>query len=454
MGSDLNNSQPPRAAVVTLGCKVNQFESSAVAESLKAAGYQVVNQPLGVDLVVINTCTVTQKADQEALALLRRLKRLSPGAGIVATGCLAQSNPGLLEETGLVSLILGQDEKADLVRHLDLLNQPEGTEVRVAPLSGPAADFGAPTPERTRAFYKIQDGCSAFCAYCAVPLSRGPSRSLDLDRVLDGLRSYLERGLAEVVLCGIHLGHWGRDLNPGLSLADLLYTIDSELSPDEGAFRVRLSSIEPLELDEEVLAAYEMYPWLAPHFHLPLQSGSDRILGLMGRPYGAGQFRESVLRLKNSWPLASVGVDVMVGFPGETEADFRASRDLLAELPISYFHVFPYSPRSGTRAAESSEQVPEHLKRARALELKALNQEKRRIFAEANQGQLQLALVENTPHRHSGRLKVLTGNYLSALLPESLKTGPGGLLYPVRLGPARNPWGLLEAEPAEINYLI
>lgn len=135
MGADLNNGSQPKAAVVTLGCKVNQFESSAVAESLKAAGYQVVDQPLGVDLVVINTCTVTQKADQEALALLRRLKRLSPGAGIVATGCLAQSNPGLLEETGLVSLILGQDEKADLVRHLDLLNQPEGTEVRVAPLS-------------------------------------------------------------------------------------------------------------------------------------------------------------------------------------------------------------------------------------------------------------------------------------------------------------------------------
>lgn len=454
MSPDLSAARRPKALIVTLGCKVNQFESSAVAESLTAAGYQVVDQALGADLVVLNTCTVTQKADQEALALLRRLRRLAPEADIVATGCLAQSNPGLLEETGLVSLILGQEEKADLVRHLGLLKQAGGTEVRVAPLSGRAADFGAPTPERTRAFYKIQDGCSAFCAYCAVPLSRGPSRSLDLDRVLEGLRSYLERGLGEVVLCGIHLGHWGRDLEPRLSLADLLHTIGSELAPDEAAFRLRLSSIEPLELDEEVLAAYELYPWLAPHFHLPLQSGSDRLLGLMGRPYRAGQFRELVLRLKDSWPLASVGVDVMAGFPGETEADFRASYELLAELPLSYFHVFPYSPRSGTRAAESPEQVPEHLKRARTQELKALNQAKRRLFAEANFGQVQLALVENTPHRHSGRLKVLTGNYLSALLPESLKKAPRGLLCPVRLGPSRNPWGLLEAEPAEINYLI
>jgi len=454
MSAGLNPDKQPKAFIATLGCKVNQFESSAVAESLAAAGYQVVDQPLGADLVVINTCTVTQKADQEALALLRRLRRLAPEASIVATGCLAQSNPGLLEETGLVTLILGQEEKADLVRHLNLSEHPAGTAVRVAPLAGPAADFGAPTPERTRAFYKIQDGCSAFCAYCAVPLSRGPSRSLGLDRVLEGLRSYLERGLAEVVLCGIHLGHWGRDLEPSLSLADLLHTIGSELSPDESSFRIRLSSIEPLELDEDVLGAYELYPWLAPHFHLPLQSGSDRVLGLMGRPYGAGQFRELVLRLNDSWPLASVGVDVMAGFPGETEADFRATYDLLAELPLSYFHVFPYSPRSGTRAAESSEQVPEHLKRARTQELKALNQAKRHIFAEANQGQVQLGLVENTPHRHSGRLKVLTGNYLSALLPESLKNVPRGLLIPVRLGRSGNRWGLMEAEPAEINYLV
>ena len=436
-----------KAAVMTLGCKVNQFESSSLAESLTAAGYQVVDQPLGVDLVVINTCTVTQKADQEALALVRRLKRLSPSARIVATGCLAQSNPDLLAETGLVSLVLGQDEKAHLVRHLDALDSAEGRQVMVTPLAGPAADFGAPTPERTRAFYKIQDGCSAFCAYCAVPLSRGPSRSLDLDRVLDGVRSYLTRGLTEVVLCGIHLGHWGRDLSPALSLADLLHTLDAELCPDEETFRVRLSSIEPLELDDEIIAAYEMYPWLAPHFHLPLQSGSDHVLELMGRPYRSDRFRDLVLRLRETWPLAAIGVDVMAGFPGETDQYFEETRALLDELPVSYFHVFPYSIRPGTRAAESPQQIPEHIKRSRTQTLKALGLAKRQAFAQANHGQKQLALVENTPHKDSGRLKVLTGNYLSALLPEGLLGLRPGLMLPITIHPSQNPWGLLEAEP-------
>lgn len=436
---------------MTLGCKVNQFESSAVAESLTAAGYEVVDQPLGVDLVVINTCTVTQKADQEALALVRRLKRLSPSAKIVATGCLAQSNPDLLAETGLVSMVLGQSEKARLQDHLGALELlPSATapaEVRVAPLSGPASDFGTPAPERTRAFYKIQDGCSAWCAYCAVPLSRGPSRGLDPDAVLKGLRSYLERGLTEVVLCGIHLGHWGRDLKPPLSLAELLHAIDGEISPDEESFRVRLSSIEPLELDDEILAAYELYPWLASHFHLPLQSGSDRVLEMMGRPYRRDFFEDLVLRLKEKWPLAAIGVDVMAGFPDESEADFRDSYELLERLPVSYLHVFPYSRRPGTRAAENPRQVPEHLKRARTMELKKLSQAKRRAFAEANLGHRQLGLVESAPHKDSGRLKVLTGNYLAALLPSSIKGLPAGTLLPVAIRPSLEPGGLLEAEP-------
>ncbi|UQZ89983.1 tRNA (N(6)-L-threonylcarbamoyladenosine(37)-C(2))-methylthiotransferase MtaB [Deltaproteobacteria bacterium Smac51] len=440
------NNTKPKAAVLTLGCKVNQFESSSLSESLTSAGYDVVDQPVGVELVVINTCTVTQKADQEALALIRRLKRHNPAAHIVATGCLAQSNPELLAETGLVSMVLGQDEKARLLSHLGDLNTCGGEIVRVAAPSGLAGDFGAPAPERTRAFYKIQDGCSAYCAYCAVPMSRGPSRSLDLDRVLEGLRTYLERGLSEVVLCGIHLGHWGRDLAAPLSLASLLHTIGGEISPDEETFRLRLSSVEPLEVDEEIIEAYEMYPWLAPHFHLPLQSGSDHVLELMGRPYRAGQFQTLVGRLKDKWPWAGIGVDVMAGFPGETDEDFQATYDLLKDLPITYFHVFPYSRRPGTRAADSPEQVAEHVKRARVMELKALNQARRHEFARLNSGRRETGLVENTPHRASGRLKVLTGNYLSALLPEGFNASAGSLI-PVKLSESRNEWSLLEAEP-------
>ncbi|MDR2946415.1 MAG: radical SAM protein, partial [Candidatus Adiutrix sp.] len=236
-------------------------------------------------------------------------------------------------------------------------------------------------------------------------------------------------------------------LNPALSLAELLHTIDAELSPDEETFRLRLSSIEPPELDGEILAAYEMYPWLAPHFHLPLQSGSDRVLELMGRTYRAAQFRDLVTRLNRSWPLAAIGVDVMAGFPGESDRDFQDSYDLLAELPVSYFHVFPYSKRPGTRAAESPGQIPEHIKRARVQELKKLNQERRQAFAALNHGQAQLGLVENTPHAPSGRLKVITGNYLSALLPEDVRGLPPGALLHVAIEASRNPWNLLEAKP-------
>ncbi len=256
----------------------------------------------------------------------------------------------------------------------------------------------------------------------------------------------MERGLSEVVLCGIHLGHWGRDLNPALSLASLLHTIDGEIGPDEETFRLRLSSVEPLEVDDELIEAFEMYPWMAPHFHLPLQSGSDRVLELMGRPYRADEFQALVLRLKEKWPWAGIGVDVMAGFPAETEADFQATCGLLKNLPLSYFHVFPYSRRPGTRAAESPDQVPEHIKRARVMELKALNLARRREFALANQGRRELGLVENSPHRASGRLKALTGNYLSVLLPPGFETPPGRLL-PLKLSEGRNEWALLEAEP-------
>jgi threonylcarbamoyladenosine tRNA methylthiotransferase MtaB len=200
-------------------------------------------------------------------------------------------------------------------------------------------------------------------------------------------------------------------------------------------------------VDEDLLAAFEMYAWLAPHFHLPLQSGSDRVLELMGRPYRAADFQRLVEKLQRVRPLAAVGVDVMAGFPGETEADFQATRDLLAGLPLSYFHVFPYSPRPGTQAAASPEQVPEHLKRRRAAALKKLSQAARRDFARRNLGTIRTGLVENRPHPPSGRLKVLTGNYLAALLPPG-SAAPPGVLLPVTLRPAANPWGLLEAEPA------
>ncbi|MDR2726137.1 MAG: tRNA (N(6)-L-threonylcarbamoyladenosine(37)-C(2))-methylthiotransferase MtaB [Candidatus Adiutrix sp.] len=435
----------PRAAVLTLGCKVNQFDSAAMAESLRAAGYEVAAGPSGADLVVLNTCTVTQKADQEALSLIRRLRRLAPAARLVVTGCLAEADPELLTAAGQVDLVLGQADKSRLASLLEGSKGSPGGTASLGKGLEAAADFTAPLSERTRAFYKIQDGCSAGCAYCAVPRARGPSRSLGLEAVLAGLRSYLERGVAEVALCGIHLGCWGRDLDQPYTLAELLHVLAAELEPDAAFFLLCLSSLEPLEADDELLAAFEMYDWLAPHFHLPLQSGSDRVLELMGRPYRAADFRRLVEKLNRAWPLAAVGTDVMAGFPGETDSDFQATLDLLANLSVSYFHIFPYSPRPGTPAAARPDQVPEHIKRRRAVELKKADQLARLDFARRNWGTVQAGLVENRPHPASGRLKVLTGNYLTALLPPGLKVPP---LIPVTLSPPDNPWGLMEAEPA------
>ncbi|MDR2934454.1 MAG: tRNA (N(6)-L-threonylcarbamoyladenosine(37)-C(2))-methylthiotransferase MtaB [Candidatus Adiutrix sp.] len=439
-------SVKPRAAVLTMGCKVNQFESAAMAESLRAAGYEVAGGPSGADLLVLNTCTVTQKADQEALSLLRRLRRAAPGARLVVTGCLAEADPELLAAAGLADLVLGQADKDRLVSRLAAWL--DGAERPAA--APPALEVTAPLSERTRAFYKIQDGCSAGCAYCAVPRARGPSRSLEPDRVLAGLRSYLGRGVAEVVLCGIHLGRWGWDLTPSLKLAELLHIMDGELELEAAACRLRLSSLEPLEVDDELLAAFEMYDWLAPHFHLPLQSGSDRVLELMGRPYRRADFRRLAENINRVWPLAALGTDVMAGFPGETEADFQATLELLADLPFSYYHIFPYSPRPGTPAAARPGQVPEHLKRRRAEALKKADQAARMNFARRNWGTAQTGLVENRPHQASGRLKVLTGNSLSALLPPGLKIAPGRLIQVTLASPA-NPWGLLEASEHQIN---
>ena len=432
-----------KACVVTLGCKVNQFESSALLENLAAFGYSITDNPVDVDLVVLNTCTVTQKADKESLALLRRLKRENPRAKLVATGCLAQSNPELLAQAGLADLILGQDEKAELLAHLALEN-PGADKVMVGSLSGPAKNFGAPKPERTRAFYKIQDGCNVWCSYCAVPLSRGPSRSLGLEDVLLGLRSYLAQGVAEVVLCGIHLGHWGLDLTPQYNLTELMHIISSELEVSAENFRLRLSSLEPLEMTDELFMAYELYPWLARHLHLPLQSGSNEILKAMGRPYQTDNFADLIFKLKKDWPQMALGVDIMVGFPGETEKSFLATKDFLQQLPLSYFHVFPYSKRPGTKAAEMPGQVHEQDKKNRSLELKTLNWEKRKIFAKQNIGFNDLALVENTVHHPSGRLKILTGNYLYGLLPQDTNLAPGHLV-PVTLSSFDEASNLFEA---------
>jgi threonylcarbamoyladenosine tRNA methylthiotransferase MtaB len=424
-----------KASLINMGCKVNQFESTAMLEMLKTNGYEL-SAPKNVDLVVLNTCAVTGRAESEALSILRRLRRHNPQAKVVGVGCLAQIRPDRLE--GLCDLVLGQGQKSSL---LDLIQLPSGTTL-VSPQAEPIGDMGDPKPWRTRALHKIQDGCDAYCAYCAVPYARGPSRSYGLDRVISGLSAYLDMGEKEIVLTGIHLGLWGHDLKPRQDLSILLSEIDRILGPKLTRSRIRLSSLEPLEVPP-VIDAMISYPWLAPHIHAPIQSGSDAILKRMGRPYTRDQVACLIVNLKLLIPNINIGTDILVGFPGETDEDFQETFEMVELLPFGYLHVFPFSLRPGTKASSLGDQISPEIKRARVSRLKKLDGQKRAEFLAHQIGQRREAIIENTLHR-SGRMKALTDNYIPALLQPEAEAKPGEVVM-IRLDAPQNSYGLAEA---------
>jgi threonylcarbamoyladenosine tRNA methylthiotransferase MtaB len=446
-----------------MGCKVNQAESASLLTQLSQAGYEL-SQPEGADVVVLNTCSVTARADKEVFSLLRRLRRRNPRAWLVATGCLAYLSPAALVGPELADQALKLGEGANLAQWLprfpnktalELTPEPLSRATPEASLNDSLADQSALNnspvndelgndelgmaglasflPGRTRAFLKVQDGCSANCAYCVVPLARGPARSLGLPVVRERLRTLWASGAREVVLTGVHLGHYGRDL--GLTLTDLLAalaeTVPQTPNGDQWRGRLRLSSLEPLEIDQA-------YPalgggWLAPHIHAPLQSGSDPVLRRMGRPYSRADYQRAIWGLVDKFGPLALGTDVLVGFPGETEGEFRETRDLLASLPLSYWHVFPYSPRPGTRAATWPDQVPGQVKKERVQLLKELGEKKRAQFLLTQYPLRHLALVENTLDAQ-GRRRVLTGTYLRAVWADSSQPAPNSLIW-VSLSP-------------------
>ncbi|MBI5015192.1 MAG: tRNA (N(6)-L-threonylcarbamoyladenosine(37)-C(2))-methylthiotransferase MtaB [Deltaproteobacteria bacterium] len=433
-----------RVCVLTQGCKVNRSESGALEEELEGRGHALVAFGEEVDAVVLNTCTVTHRSDRDARALIRRARRANPGARIVVTGCLAQVAPEELRGLG-VDAVVGTAEKATIP---DLLERgAEGSFVGdVARVSVLAPAGLRRLRGRTRAFFKVQEGCDAFCAYCIVPYARGPSRSLPLEAVKAGLAELRRGGNAEVVLTGVHLGLWGRDLSPPRGLGDLL-----DAAEDAGISRVRLSSLEPREVTGEVIRRLASSPVLCPHLHIPLQSGSDRVLRAMGRPYTAGEFRATVERAHREVEGLCVGLDVIAGFPGEDDADFRETRALLVDLPFAYLHVFPFSPRQGTRAWDLPERIPEGVIRDRAAALRALSAGRRRAFLARNLGRVLGVLPEG--EARNGRLQGTTTNYVSVSFPwegaapsgevpvELIRVeGEAVMGRPARSAPGGGPW--------------
>jgi threonylcarbamoyladenosine tRNA methylthiotransferase MtaB len=395
-----------RVAIATLGCKVNQYDTAAIESRLRSAGCTIVPFDVGADVYVVNTCTVTDRADAESRQLARRAHRLNPAARVVLTGCFAQTSPASAAMPG-VDHVVGLNRLPDLVRAVR--GEAPGARILVDDLrtARQVKTLGAETfTGQTRAFLKIQEGCDLFCSFCIVPFARGRSRSVPPRQVLAQLQLLASRGFREVVLTGVHLGGYGADLDPAIGLCDLLEMI-LEQPPVP---RVRLSSIDPPEVTPRVLQLMAASPTLCPHLHIPVQAADDDVLCRMRRQYNTRMLRGLIAEIRSRLPDAAIGTDVIAGFPGETAEQFEHTFGLLEALPFSYFHVFPYSRRTGTTAAK----LPGHLAppaiKARARRLRALGERKRAAFAARFVGDRLWVLVEERSTR-DGLLTGYSRNY-------------------------------------------
>jgi threonylcarbamoyladenosine tRNA methylthiotransferase MtaB len=406
----------PTFKIITLGCKVNQAESESIASRLAGPEWHPAGADEEADLCIINTCTVTQKAALQSRQAVRRAIHANPRASVAVTGCYAETDPQALMTIRGLDCIVDQAAKGrlpEIVRARGIAKCD-----RPALLSGageaPAspADFSFDTAAgRTRPFLKVQDGCDAFCTYCIVPRARGRSRSSDLDTVAAGMEHLGRLGFHEVVLTGIHLGLYGRDLEPRSSLLELLERAASLKTP----IRVRLSSIEPLELTDEIISQVAGSERFCPHFHIPLQSGDAHILRRMGRPYSPEAFRTLVLKIRRRMPEAAIGADLLLGFPGETEAAFENTLRLIASLPLTYLHVFPFSARPGTAAHDFPDKVPAEQIKERCRRMRQLGGRKRLEFHRGFIGRQVQVLAESRRDPRTGRLKGVSSNYLPVL---------------------------------------
>jgi threonylcarbamoyladenosine tRNA methylthiotransferase MtaB len=410
--SDISNPatrHTPRATVsfATLGCKTNQFESASMRESLQSAGYQVVPFDEGADLVIVNTCTVTNATDAQSRNLIRRARKLNDACRVVVTGCYAQVDPEALQDFPGVSLVIGNEEKQRLLDYLT--EDQETTAVAVSDIRQvekvclpPLTTFSG----RSRAFVQIQNGCDAFCSYCIIPYARGASRSATPDEILQQIDGLVASGFQEIVLTGIHIGGYGADLDTPMTLNDLVRRIETET----GVHRLRLGSIEPTELTDELLETITSSQIICHHLHIPLQAGNDHVLQRMKRTYSTEFFGQLLGRVRASIPDAAICLDVITGFPGETEEEFESAFDFISRLPLTDLHVFPYSKRPGTPAASYFGQVPGDVSKARAARLRHLAAEKHRSFAEGFIDEELEVVVESGVKE--GLLKGVSRNYL------------------------------------------
>lgn len=361
----------PRAAFYTLGCKVNQNETEAMAAQFMAKGYEIVDFEEYADVYVVNTCTVTHLADRKSRQLIRRCRKINPQAKVVVAGCYAQVSSQEVEAIPGVSLIVGTGGKnriADLLAELSPHDLGAARVERIDDLSCFEEMEARPLINRARAYLKIQEGCRQFCTYCIIPYARGPLRSRTVENTLGEAKELIAAGFKEIVLTGIHLGLYGREQKDGSGLEKLLPQL---LSLDKSV-RWRLSSVEPTEISGEILDLLKEYDNFCPHLHLPLQSGHNDILKAMNRPYTTQKYEEIIAMIRAAVPDVAITTDLLVGFPGEMPEHFQAYLSFLEKMAFSRVHVFPYSPRKGTPAAEFPDQVPARVKEARSRKMRRL----------------------------------------------------------------------------------
>lgn len=379
----------------TLGCKLNFSESSSLSRQMEEAGYRLVPFQQGADVYVINTCSVTDHADKKCRKVVRQAKKFRPDARVAIVGCYAQLKPKEIAEIDGVDLVLGAAEKFNLPQHLNNLTDTTETSVIAGPIDVvkdflPAYSF----QDRTRTFLKVQDGCDYQCAFCTIPLARGKSRSGTIEQVVRQAEDAAANGVKEIVLTGVNIGDFGR--REGVLPEDretflqLIQTLD-EL---KGIERFRISSIEPNLLSDDIIRFVAGSKRFVPHFHIPLQSGSDKILKAMGRRYKKDLYAHRIQLIRDLMPDAGIGVDVITGFPGESHADFLETYHFLQELDVSYLHVFTYSERPDTRAIKMADPVPGAVRQERTTQLISLSEKKKRAFYQKYSGTMRKVLLE------------------------------------------------------------
>ncbi len=403
-------NQYGKIAYHTLGCKLNFSETSTIAKGLTDSGYARVGFDNSPDVFIINTCSVTDHADKKCRNIVRRALNVNPNAFIAVIGCYAQLKPREIAEIEGVDIVLGANEKFNVHEYLQNIEKKQHGEFHVDPIKQ-TKDFIPSFSEgdRTRCFLKVQDGCNYFCSFCTIPLARGKSRSSSIHKTMEEAKKAAQTSAKEIVLTGVNIGDFGTAND------ESFYDLVQELNTLTGISRIRISSIEPNLLSDDIIHFCSSSEKFVPHFHIPLQSGSDTILSSMRRRYKTDLYKSRIELIKELMPECSIGVDVIVGFPGETDEEFEKTFEFLHALPISYLHVFSYSERPNTTAVRKSEVVPKSVRGDRSKRLRILSSKKQRAFYQGFNNQVKTVLFES--ENHDGFIRGFSENYLKVQVP-------------------------------------